>query len=146
MNFEECVKFANEVGTCFLATAEGDQPRVRPMGLCFADEAGFYLQSEAVKSLTKQLKNNPKAELVFWEPKGAEGPGAYLRVTGKVRFIDDSAIRERIFKERSGLLKGLGIESAEDPEMVVFQLFTGEAFFWSMESNTKESEIQRIKF
>ena len=146
MSFEECVKFANEVGTCFLATAEGDQPRVRPLQLCFADNTGFYFQTEAVKSLAKQLKSNPKVELVFWQPQGGGGLGVHMRVSGEVRFVNDPSIRERIFKQRAELLKGVGIESAEDPEMVVFQVFKGQAFFWTLENNTKESEIQRITF
>jgi len=66
VSFEQCVKFANEVGICFLATAEGDQTRVRPLGLCFANNTGFYFQIEAVKSLAKQLKSNPAVELVLW--------------------------------------------------------------------------------
>lgn len=146
MSFEECVKFANEVGTRFLATVEDDQSRVRPLGRCFADNTGLYFQTEAVKSLAKQLKSNPKVELVFWQPQGGGELGAHMRVSGEVRFVNDPSIRERIFKQRAELLKGVGIESAEDPEMVGFQVFKGQAFFWTLENNTKESEIQRITF
>ena len=87
MSFEKCVKFANEVGTCLPATAEGDQPRVRPLGLCFADNTGFYFQTEAVKLLVKQLKSNPAVELVFWQPQGGGGIGVHRRVSGEVRFV-----------------------------------------------------------
>jgi pyridoxamine 5'-phosphate oxidase len=87
VSFGECVKFANEVGTCFLATAEGDQPRVRPLGLCFADSTGFYFQTDAVKSLAKQPKSSPKLELVFWQPQGEGGLEVHRRVSGEVRFV-----------------------------------------------------------
>ena len=66
MSFQECVKFANEVRRCFLATVDGDQPRVRTFGMCFADDTGFYFQTESVKSVSKQLKKNGKVEVLFW--------------------------------------------------------------------------------
>ncbi|MCE7698204.1 MAG: hypothetical protein K8E24_005000 [Methanobacterium paludis] len=36
MDFEDCIKFANETPVCYLATADGDQPRVRALGFWFA--------------------------------------------------------------------------------------------------------------
>ena len=49
MDFKDCIKFANETPVCYLATADGDQPRVRALGFWFADETGFYFQIGAVK-------------------------------------------------------------------------------------------------
>jgi pyridoxamine 5'-phosphate oxidase len=45
MDFKDCVDFANETKTCYLATVEGDQPRVRALGMWYADETGFYFQT-----------------------------------------------------------------------------------------------------
>ncbi len=42
MDFDDCVKFATENSTCYLATVEGDQPRVRAVGIWRADKTGFY--------------------------------------------------------------------------------------------------------
>lgn len=146
MSFQECVKFANEVRRCFLATVDGDQPRVRTFGMCFADDTGFYFQTESMKSVSKQLKKNGKVEILFWFQASSGSLGKQLRVSGEVEFVDDLAIRTKIYDERAGLLKGIGIEKPEDPALVIFRIARGEAFFWTLQNNTKESEIERVKF
>jgi hypothetical protein len=60
--------------------------------------------------------------------------------------VDDLAIRTRIFEERAALLKGIGIVKPEDPDLVIFRIAKGEALFWTMAQNTKESEIERLRF
>ena len=145
MNFRDCIEFANETHRCCLATTEGDQPRVRPLGLYFADDTGFYFQTESVKALYKQLKNNRKVEACFYAPEVGSGLGTVMRVTGEVEFLDDVALRTRVLEDRP-FLKGLGITKPEDPLLVVFRIFKGEAYFWTMANNMKESEIERIKF
>jgi pyridoxamine 5'-phosphate oxidase len=139
MDFKDCVKFANENKTCYLATVDGDQPRVRAMGMEYADDTGFYFNTESPKSVAKQLKKNQKVELCFF------AKGNMLRVTGKIDFIDDLAIRQRFFKARP-FLTNLGVKGPEDPLLMVFAIRKGEAFFWTMADNMKEAGIPRIKF
>jgi pyridoxamine 5'-phosphate oxidase len=139
MDFKDCVKFANENRICYLATVEGEQPRVRAMGMHYADDTGFYFNTESTKALAKQLKKNQKVEVCFF------GGGKMLRVSGKVDFIDDIAIRMRFFKERD-FLKSLGVKGPEDPLLMVFAIRKGEAHFWTMADNMKEASIPRIKF
>lgn len=38
MDFKDCINFANENKTCYLATVDGDQPRVRALGMHYADD------------------------------------------------------------------------------------------------------------
>jgi pyridoxamine 5'-phosphate oxidase len=139
MDFKDCIDFANENHDCHLATVEGDQPRVRTLGMLFADETGFYFNTESPKALAKQLKDNQKVEACFF------AKGRTMRVTGKVDFVDDPAIRSRFYEART-FLKGLGVKGPEDPMLVVFAIRHGEAFFWTMAENMKESSIPRIKF
>jgi pyridoxamine 5'-phosphate oxidase len=139
MDFKDCVKFANENKTCYLATVEGDQPRVRAMGMLYADETGFYFNTEHPKALASQLKSNQKVEVCYF------ARGRMMRVSGKVEFIDDIAIRTKFYEARP-FLKGLGINSPDDPALVVFAIRRGEAFFWTMAENTKEAGIPRVKF
>jgi len=143
MAFQDCVKFANEHRVCYVATAEGDQPRVRPFGMWFADEKGFYFQTESVKSVCKQLRNDNKVELCFYATEPA--PGIVLRVTGKAEFIDDPAMRSKVLADRP-FLKQVGIKGPEDPLLAIFRVHSGEAYFWTMANNMKEGEIERIKF
>ncbi len=140
MNFQDCIKFANANTVCFLATADGNQPRVRPMGMFYADNSGFYFNTESVKSLARQLKKNQKVELCFFDT----GVKNVMRVTGKVEFVDDMAIRKKFFDERA-VVRGL-VKGPEDPELLVFRLHSGEAFFWTMANNTREAALERIKF
>lgn len=140
MDFQDCIKFANEARTCYLATTEGDQPRVRAMGLFSAEETGFYFMTESVKAMYKQLQNNKKVEILF------SAGGKIMRVSGEVKFIDDIAYRTRVFEERKSLMDGIGVKGPEDPLLVIFCIAKGEAYFWTFADNMKESEIERIKF
>ena len=60
---EEIVKFLKEAETYYLATVEGDQPRVRPFGTAHIFEGKLYIQTGKKKDVSKQLHANPKVEL-----------------------------------------------------------------------------------
>ncbi len=141
MDFKDYVNFANENKTCYLASVDGDQPRVRCLGMWYADETGFYFQAQTVKSMCKQLEKNPKVELYF----NAKDFSKIMRVTGKVKFLDDPAIRTKCIQERP-FVKNFGITEHSNPLLAVFQVYTGEAFFWTMADSMKEDKIPRIKF
>ena len=145
VDFQECTRFANEGHDCYLATVEGDQPRVRAMGLHLADEKGFTFCTESVKALYRQLQNNRKVELCFRATKPGPDAGKVMRVSGEVEFIDDIAFRAQIL-EKNPFFKNLGVTGPEDPLFVVFRVYKGEAFFWTFADNMKEAEIERIKF
>lgn len=145
MDFQDCIRFANENPLCHIATVEGVQPRVRILIMWFADESGFYFQTQSVKALCKQIKNNPKVELCFYAPRTDSPVGKMLRVSGDAEILNDMAIRARAIKERPQV-KRWGIEKPEDPLLEVFRIYTGEAHLWTTEYNLRESEIERIKF
>lgn len=140
MDFEDCVKFANENPVAWLATTDGDQPRVRGMGMWYADETGFYFQTATIKDMVRQLQENPKVEFAFHRPD--EMAGTMLRVSGEVEFIDDVGVKKKVLADRPFLAE-FGL-TAEGPELVVFRISKGEAHFWDWESNVKPKEI--IKF
>ena len=145
MNFKECIEFANANRICFFATADGNQPRVRALGMWFADDKGFYFQTESVKAIYKQLKNNSRVELCFYSNVDTSPLGKVMRVAGEVEFLNDLSLKKRILEERP-FLKSIGIDKPEDPILVVFRVYKGEAYFWTMADNMKESEIKRLKF
>ena len=142
MDFKDCIKFANENHVCFISTVDGDQPRVRPIGLWFADETGFYIQTQSVKAFAKQMGKNPKIEICFHSP---QGDPSTLRVSGKVKPLKDPAMLAKCVDERP-FLKDMGIDKPDDPRLAVFHLYTGEAFFWTGAYSMREAEIPRIKF
>lgn len=141
MDIKEYAQFANDNPTCYLATVDGDQPRVRAIGMWFADETGFYFQSQTTKAVVKQLEKNNKLEAYFCTRDFSKA----MRVSGKVKFIDDVALRTRCIKERPNV-KNYGITDPNDPLLAVLHLYTGEAYFWTMADNMKEADIPRVKF
>lgn len=142
MDFSDCVKFANENPVTYIATMDGDQPRVRAFAMWFADATGFYYHTGTPKSVWQQLTKNPKVELCFYNP---EGKGTMMRIAGAVEFLDDPALKERLVKERPWLLQ-IGMSGADDPKLAVFRVAHGEAYFWTMENNMREAEAPRIRF
>jgi pyridoxamine 5'-phosphate oxidase len=141
MDLQECIDFASENQVCYAATVEGAQPRVRAIRLWFADDTGFYIQTQSVKAFAKQMEKNNKIEICFYSPK----VDRMMRVSGKVEPVTDMALRARCLEERP-FVKKLGIEKPEDPLLAIFRLYAGEAYFWSREYSMRESEIERVKF
>ena len=60
---QEVYDFLKNVGTYFLATEDGDQPRVRPFGTIDLFEDKLYIQTGKSKDVYKQIVANPKVEL-----------------------------------------------------------------------------------
>ena len=142
MDFSECVKFANANPVTYIATMDGDQPRVRAFAMWFADATGFYYHTGTPKAVWRQLAANPKVELCFYEP-GDEG--RMMRVAGAVEFLDDAALRERLVGDRPWLLQ-IGLSGPADAKLAVFRVAHGEAYFWTMENNMREAEAPRVRF
>lgn len=59
----EVYEFLKKCGVYYLATVEGDQPRVRPFGTIDLFEDKLYIQTGKVKPVADQMKANPKVEL-----------------------------------------------------------------------------------
>ena len=51
--------FLKKAGTYYLATVEGDQPRVRPFGTALLFEDKIYIQTGKIKPVAKQIASNP---------------------------------------------------------------------------------------
>ena len=67
---KEVYDFLKKAGVYYLASAEGDQPRVRPFGTIDLFDNKLYIQTGLRKDVSKQLAKNPKAEIcAFMEGK-----------------------------------------------------------------------------
>jgi uncharacterized pyridoxamine 5'-phosphate oxidase family protein len=111
----------------------------------FADDTGFYFGTLSPKRVSEQLKANPRVEICYYNNPENLMNGKMMRVTGEIEFLDDLALKTRIFEERS-FLGSVGIESPEDPRLEVFRIATGEAHFWTMNDIMRERELERVKF
>jgi pyridoxamine 5'-phosphate oxidase len=144
MELKDCLTFANEHPVCYLATEEGDQPRVRPLLMWFADERGFYFMTMSPKSLSQQLHANPKVEICFYNGADELPDARMMRVSGEVEFVDDAGLTRRVAEER-GALEGI-IGRPLEPLTEVFRLRTGKAWFWGLTDILKEPRLERVVF
>ncbi len=60
---QEVFDFLKKCQTYYLATMDGDQPRVRPFGTVNIFEDKLYIQTGKVKNVSKQMIANPKIEI-----------------------------------------------------------------------------------
>ncbi|MGA3111679.1 MAG: pyridoxamine 5'-phosphate oxidase family protein [Candidatus Bathyarchaeia archaeon] len=60
IELDDFIKFTNANPVSYLATIDGDQPRVRGLSLWHADKSGLYYSISATKDVYKQLKANPQ--------------------------------------------------------------------------------------
>ena len=84
---QKVYEFLKEAQTYYLATVDGDQPRVRPFGTINIFEGKLYIQTGKVKNCSKQLLANPKAEICAFKD------GVWLRVAGEL--IEDDRVEAR---------------------------------------------------
>ena len=84
---ERVCDFLKEAGVYYLATVEGDQPRVRPFGTAHIFEGKLYIQTGKVKPTSKQLAANPKAEICAFKD------GVWLRVAGEL--VEDERVEAK---------------------------------------------------
>lgn len=126
---EKVTRFLKDAGTYYLATVEGDQPRVRPFGTAHIFEGKLYIQTGKKKEVSKQLKVNPKAEICAF--KG----GKWIRVAGEL--IEDDRIEARIsMLDAYPSLKKM--YAADDGNTTVFYFQNAEAVITSF---SQEPEV-----
>ena len=77
---EKVCRFLKETGTYYLATADGEQPRVRPFGTIHIFDGKLYIQTGRAKDVSKQLAANPKFELCAFKAE----TGEWLRLSGEL--------------------------------------------------------------
>lgn len=117
-NIEKVCKFIEECGTYYLATVDGDQPRVRPFGTVMVFEGKLYIQTGKVKPVSHQLAANPKTEICAFKD------GKWIRVSGEL--IDDGRTEAKAaMLDKYPTLKGM--YSAEDDNTQVLYFKNGEA-------------------
>lgn len=122
---KEVYDFLKSAGTYFLATVEGDQPRVRPFGTIDVFEDKLYIQTGKVKDVSKQLQANPKAELCAFKD------GVWLRVSGEL-VRDDRIEPKAHMLDNYPELKAM--YSAEDDNTEVLYFKNATATFSSFTS------------
>ena len=119
---EEVFEFFKKAGVFYLATVDGDKPRVRPFGAINIFEDKIYIQTGKVKNVSKQMQINPNVEICAFTE------GKWLRVEAKV-VRDDRREAKVSMLEANPSLKGM--YSADDDNTEVLYLENAKATFYS---------------
>jgi uncharacterized pyridoxamine 5'-phosphate oxidase family protein len=131
---DEVLDFLNETKTFYLATVDGDKPKVRPFGLVLKFEGKLYFSTNASKPSYQQIKANPNVEVSATNAKNE-----WLRLSGEAVFDDRPEVKAAIF-ETSPHLRSL-YDAPESPIMTPFYLVNGEVTFSSLTAAPRTVKI-----
>lgn len=111
---KEVYDFLKAAGTYYLATVEGDQPRVRPFGTVAVFDGKLYIQTGKIKPTSHQLHENPKAEICAFKD------GSWIRVAGKL-ISDDRREAKKAMLDEYPNLRGMYNEDDGNTEVFYFE-------------------------
>ncbi len=115
-NIEKVSEFLDKTRTYYLATVDGDQPRVRPFGTVLVYDGKLYIQTGKVKPVSKQLAANPKAEICAFDGQ----TGTWLRVSGEL-INDDSRDVKVAMLEKYPDLKAMYNPDDDNTQVLFFK-------------------------
>lgn len=110
---EKICNFLKEAGVYYLATVEGDQPRVRPFGTAHIFEGKLYIQTGKVKPVSRQLAANPKAEICAFKD------GTWIRIEGEL-VNDDRVEAKKSMLDAYPNLRGMYDENDDNTQVLYF--------------------------
>ena len=106
-------EFLKSAGVYYLATVEGDTPRVRPFGTVNIFEGKLYIQTGKVKPVSHQLAANPKAEICAFKD------GKWLRLSGEL-VEDDRVEAKKSMLDAYPDLRGMYDENDDNTAVLYF--------------------------
>jgi len=132
MTKEEVIDLISDAGFCLLATAEDNQPRVRPMMPHLTEDNKLLLALLKRSRTLEQIKANPHVELCFVDRKMW-----YCRIQGTAKISDDKEHKEILWQHIPMLKQYFG--GIEDPNfnLIVIDINQVEA----MTPHQKEPEF-----
>ena len=125
---EEVYDFLKKCGTFYIATIDGDKPRVRPFGAVNIFDGKLYIQTGKVKNVSKQMQINPNVEI------SGSIDGKWIRLEGKV-VRDDRREAKANMLDENPVLKNM--YSADDGNTEVLYFENAIATFYSFTDKPK---------
>lgn len=111
---EEVYNFLKDCGTFYIATIDGDKPRVRPFGVVNIFENKLYIQTGKVKNVSKQIEINPKVEIT------ASKDGRWIRLEGKL-VRDERREAKASMLNANPMLRSMYSEDDDNTEVLYFE-------------------------
>jgi uncharacterized pyridoxamine 5'-phosphate oxidase family protein len=133
MTKKEDIEAINKAPVFYLATEEGNQPRVRGMLLYKADENEIVFHTAKMRELFSQLMDNNRAELCF------NADGVQIRISGKLELVENNALKDEIANHPSRTFldpwrNAISLDEFHQ-QFAVFRLTKGKITLWTMERN-----------
>ena len=125
---EKVYQFLDDANTYYLATVEGDQPRVRAFGTALLFDGKLYIQTGKVKPVSHQIAENPKVEICAFKD------GKWVRIAGELVNDDNHDVKVAMLEKMPSLK---GMYSADDDNMQMLYFKNATATFSSF---TEEPE------
>ena len=129
---EEVFEFLKKCGTFYIATEDGDKPRVRPFGVVNIFEGKLYIQTGKSKNVSKQMQENPNVEICSFLD------GKWIRLEGRV-IRDDRREAKASLLDANPMLKNM--YSADDDNTEVLYFENAKATFCSFTEEPKIVEF-----
>lgn len=106
----------------YLASIDGDQPRLRPVSPVRTDGFTVYVANLRAYHKTQEIAANPKVELCYLDEHHDQ-----VRITGVARVVDDRNVLQEIWDANPLLRNYLG--SIDNPDLIVYQIEPAEVRF-----------------
>jgi len=129
---KEVYDFLKKCGVYYLATVEGDQPRVRPFGTIDLFEDKLYIQTGKVKDVSKQMQANDKVEISAFDGE------TWIRIAARVVRDDNVKAKEHMLEAYPNLK---AMYSPYDDNTEVLYLKNVKATFSSFTAESKIVEF-----
>ena len=129
---EELNGFLKKCGVFYIATVDGDKPRVRPFGALNIFDNKLYLQTGKTKLVSKQIEKNPNVEICAFMGE------QWLRLEGKVK-SDDRREAKVDMLEKNPELKSMYSPDDDNTEVLYFE--NAKATFYSFTEAPKTIEF-----
>ena len=129
---EEAYDFLKKCGVFYIATVDGDKPRVRPFGALNIFDNKLYLQTGKTKLVSKQIEKNPNVEICAFMGE------QWLRLEGKVKSDDRREAKVNML-EKNPELKSMYSPDDDNTEVLYFE--NAKATFYSFTEAPKTIEF-----
>ena len=111
---DEVYEFLKKCGIFYIATVEGDKPRVRPFGVVNIFEGKLYIQTGKSKNVSKQIQINPNVEICGFMD------GKWIRLEGKA-VRDDRREAKKSMLDANPELRSMYSEDDDNTEVLYFE-------------------------
>lgn len=111
---KEVQEFLKSCGVYYIATIDGDKPRVRPFGIAEIYDNHLYIQTGKKKDVFKQIEANPNVELSGMKD------GKWIRVSGKL-VLDDRVEAKKFVLDNNPVLRKMYNENDDNTAVLYFE-------------------------